>query len=173
MFLAGLGASRLDNRVVAVLGWLMSNDEKAPLEGEFDPPLEGWVADQLAAIDAAGDTRAADIEGMSVVVYTVRGKRSGKLRRVPLMRVTDGTAYAAVASKGGAPQHPAWYHSMTANPRVDLQDGTQTRPFTVRELSGDERETWWQRCVEAFPPYAEYQADTDRQIPVLLAEPLD
>ena len=146
--------------------------DAAPLTGEYAPPKAGWVADQLAAIDAAGDTRAADIQGMSIVVYTVRGKRSGKLRRVPLMRVTDGTAYAAVASKGGAPAHPAWYHSMMANPRVDLQDGTQTRPYVVRELSGDERAQWWERCVEAFPPYAQYQENTDRQIPVLLAEPV-
>ena len=150
----------------------MTDSSTAPLTGEISPPKAGWVADQLAAIDAAGDTRAADIQGMSIVVYTVRGKRSGTLRRVPLMRVTDGTAYAAVASKGGAPQHPAWYHSMTANPRVDLQDGTQTRPFVVRELSGDERAAWWERCVAAFPPYADYQKNTDRQIPVLLAEPL-
>ncbi len=150
----------------------MSTSDTAPLTGEFAPQKEGWVADQLAAIDAAGDTRAADINGMAVVVYTVRGKRSGLLRRVPLMRVTDGTAYAAVASKGGAPQHPDWYHSMTANPRVDLQDGTDTGAYVVRELSGDERATWWERCVAAFPPYADYQRTTDRQIPVLLAEPV-
>lgn len=150
----------------------MTTPDTAPLEGEFAEPAPAWVADQLAAIDKAGDTRAADIQGMSIIVYTVRGKRSGKLRRVPLMRVTDGAAYAAVASKGGTPENPAWYYSMKANPRVDLQDGTQTRPFLVRELSGDERETWWQRCVQTFPPYAEYQANTDRQIPVLLAEPL-
>ena len=150
----------------------MTTPDIAPLEGEFDPPKEGWVADQLAAIDEAGDTRAADIQGMAVVVYTVRGKRSGKLRRVPLMRVTDGRAYAAVASKGGAPQHPAWYHSMLANPRVDLQDGTTKQGYVVRELSGQERAQWWERCVAAFPPYAEYQTKTDREIPVLLAEPL-
>ena len=150
----------------------MQTPDTSPLTGEFAEQKVGWVADQLAAIDEAGTTQAADIQGMAVVVYTVRGKRSGLLRRVPLMRVTDGTSYAAVASKGGAPEHPAWYHSMSANPRVDLQDGSQTRPFVTRELSGDERATWWKRCVEAFPPYAEYQDKTDRQIPVLLAEPL-
>ncbi len=150
----------------------MTDSSTAPLTGEIAPAKEGWVADQLAAIDAAGDTNAANINGMAVVVFTVRGKRSGTLRRVPLMRVTDGTAYAAVASYGGAPKHPAWYHSMVANPRVDLQDGTQVKPFVMRELSGDEREQWWERCVAAFPPYAEYQTKTDRQIPVLLAEPL-
>ncbi len=143
-----------------------------PLTGEISPPKAEWVRDQLAAIDAAGDTSAANIMGRPVVVYTVRGKRSGTLRRIPLMRVTDGTRYAAVASSGGAPTHPAWYHSMVANPRVDLQDGTQTRPYAVRELSGQERADWWQRCVEAFPNYAEYQANTERQIPVFLAEPL-
>lgn len=146
--------------------------DPTPLTGEFAEPAPGWVADQLAAIDAAGDTRVADIQGMAIVVYTVRGKRSGTLRRVPLMRVTDGRAYAAVASKGGAPEHPAWYHSMTANPRVDLQDGTTSGAYVVRQLSGDERKQWWERCVAAFPPYAQYQCKTDRQIPVLLAEPI-
>lgn len=150
----------------------VTNHETAPLTGEFAEPVTGWVADQLAAIDAAGTTEAADVQGRRVVVYTVQGKRSGLLRRVPLMRVTDGTNYAAVASKGGDPKHPAWYYSMLANPRVDLQDGTTTKGYVVRELSGDEPAQWWERCVAAFPPYADYQTKTDREIPVLLAEPL-
>lgn len=149
-----------------------ADHDPAPLAGEFAEPKEGWVADQLAAIDAAGDTRAADIQGMSIVVYTVRGKRSGTLRRVPLMRVTDGTAYAAVASKGGAPKHPQWYHSLRANPRIEIQDGTASADYVARELAGPERQEWWARCVAAFPPYAEYQDKTDRLIPVFVCEPV-
>lgn len=141
------------------------------LTGEFQEPAAGWVRDQLAAIDAAGDTRAVDLDGRSIVVFTVRGARSGLLRRVPLMRVEHDGAYAAVASYGGAPKHPAWYHSMAANPRVDLQDGTEVREMVARQVEGAERAEWWERCVAAFPPYAEYQEKTDRLIPVLVCEP--
>lgn len=129
-----------------------------------------WVADQLAKIDAAGTTEAVGINGMDVVVFTIRGRKSGMLRRVPLMKVEKDGAYALVASKGGAPEHPAWYYNVTANPEVDVQDGSDTVSGRARELSGAEREEWWTRGVAAFPPYAEYQANTDRQIPVLLVE---
>lgn len=142
-----------------------------PLHGEYATPKPGWVADQLAQIDAAGDTSVVGIQGRDVVVLTIRGARSGLLRRVPLMRVEHGGAYAAVASKGGDPRHPDWYHSLTANPDIEIQDGTTRGDYVARELSGEERKTWWERCVAAFPFYAEYQEKTDRTIPVLLCEP--
>lgn len=142
-----------------------------PLQGEYAEEKTGWVADQLKAIDEAGTTEAADVHGMRVVVFTIRGKKSGLLRRVPLMRVENGGAYAAVASKGGAPQNPAWYYSITANPDVEVQDGTAHHDAVARELTGAERDEWWERAVAVFPPYAEYQKNTDRQIPVLLIEP--
>lgn len=141
-----------------------------PLHGELAEEKTPWVAEQLAAIDAAGTTEVADVQGMSVAVFTIRGRRSGKLRRVPLMRVEHDGAYALVASKGGAPEHPTWYLNVTANPEVEVQDGTQRFDGVVRELSGDEREQWWERAVAAYPPYAEYQTKTDRQIPVLVVE---
>ncbi len=143
------------------------------LTGDYRPPATGWVREQLETIDASGDTRAVDVNGMRVVVYTVRGAKSGLLRRVPLMRVEHDGAYAAVASAGGAPKSPDWYHSMKANPRVDLQDGTETHELVARELEGAERDDWWARCVAAFPPYAEYQTNTDRLIPVFVCEPVD
>ena len=141
------------------------------LTGEYQEPVTGWVRDQLEAIDAAGDTRAVGISGMQVVDFTVRGAKSGLLRRVPLMRVEHDGSYAAVASYGGAPKHPAWYHSMKANPEVDVQDGTEMLERVAREVHGAERDQWWARCVAAFPPYAEYQFKTDRLIPVLVCEP--
>ena len=148
-----------------------------PLQGEYAEPVPGWQADQITEILRTGDTGSVAVKGMSVVTLTIRGAKSGLLRRVPLMRVEQDGAYAAVASKGGAPQHPAWYHSIVANPHIMLQDGTETRDYLAHEATGAEREAWWPRCVEAFPPYAEYQesasASTGRLIPVFVCEPLE
>ncbi|KNX37172.1 nitroreductase family deazaflavin-dependent oxidoreductase [Luteipulveratus halotolerans] len=142
-----------------------------PLDGEYADEKTGWVAKQLATIDETGTTESVDIMGMPVVVYTMRGAKSGKLRRVPLMRVEKDGVYAIVASYGGAEKHPAWYHNVTANPQIEILDGTQRHDAVAREITGAEREEWWARAVEAYPPYAEYQTKTDRLIPVLLAEP--
>ncbi len=141
-------------------------------ENEYLPPAADWVRDQLEQIDAAGgDTRAVDIQSRPVVVLTMRGRRSGKLRRVPLMRVEHDGVYAAVASKGGAPDHPDWYFNLRADPWVELHEGTEHNQTQAREISGAEREQWWPRCVAAFPTYADYQAGTEREIPVFLLEP--
>lgn len=132
-----------------------------------------WVRDQVAAIDAAGDTKAASIQGRDVVVLHIKGAKSSTWRKVPLMRVEHDGAYAAVASKGGAPDNPQWYFSLKANPDIDLQDGTATFPMRAREMSGDERAQWWERCVAAFPNYADYQVNAgDREIPVFVLEPV-
>lgn len=132
-----------------------------------------WVRDQVAAIDAAGDTKAASIQGRDVVVLHIKGAKSGTWRKVPLMRVEHDGAYAAVASKGGAPDNPQWYFSLKANPDIDLQDGTATFSMRAREISGDERAQWWERCVAAFPNYADYQVNAgDREIPVFVLEPV-
>ncbi len=141
-----------------------------PLQGEYAPEKTGWVADQLAKIDEAGTTEVADVMGMSVVVFTIRGRKSGLLRRVPLMRVEKDGAYTAVASKGGAPEHPVWYGNIKANPEVEVQDGTSHFDGVARELTGAERDEWWERAVAAYPPYADYQKKTDRLIPVMLIE---
>lgn len=141
-------------------------------ENGYLPPAATWVREQLEQIDAAGgDTRAVDIQGRRVVVLTMHGRRTGALRRVPLMRVEHEGVYAAVASKGGAPEHPDWYHNLTADPWVELHDGTEHLQTRARMIEGAEREQWWARCVEAFPTYADYEAKTERQIPVFLLEP--
>ena len=142
-----------------------------PLTGEYATEKTGWVSDQLAKIDEAGSTEVVDVKGMPVVVYTVRSAKTGKLRRVPLMRVEHDGAYAAVASYGGAPKHPAWYHNFVANPQVEVFDGTSHHDAVARRIEGDERAEWWERAVAAYPPYAEYQTKTDREIPVFIVEP--
>ncbi|MGB3763936.1 MAG: nitroreductase family deazaflavin-dependent oxidoreductase [Ornithinimicrobium sp.] len=144
-----------------------------PDPSEYAPPATQWVREQLEQIDAAGgDTAAVSIQGRRVMVLTMCGRKSGKLRRVPLMRVEHDGVYAAVASKGGAPDHPDWYYNLLADDAVSLHDGTTHTRTRARQIDGDERERWWSRCVEAFPTYAEYQANTERQIPVFLLEPV-
>jgi deazaflavin-dependent oxidoreductase (nitroreductase family) len=113
-----------------------------------------------------------ELRGMRAILMTNRGARSGKLRKTPLMRVEHDGTYAVVASQGGAPTHPNWYHNLLANPLVELQDGTTTQDMTAREVTGEEKAQWWERAVAAYPDYADYQAKTDRSIPVLVLEPV-
>jgi F420H(2)-dependent quinone reductase len=144
------------------------------LEGEYEPSPHAWVRDQVEEYEASGGERANTLRdtGLPVIIVTTRGNKSGKLRKTPLMRVEHGGEYALVASQGGAPTHPVWYHNLRADPEaVTIQDGPEPFDAVVRELEGDERSTWWDRAVAAFPPYAEYQTKTDRLIPVLLASP--
>ena len=143
-----------------------------PLEGTYELSTTGWVRDQTQKILETGTTAAVDIKGRDVVLLTIRGARTGKLRRVPLMRVEHDGRYAIVASLGGAPKHPVWYHNITAEPHVELQDGTVTSDFVAREVVGEEKATWWERAVAAYPDYADYQRKTTRAIPVLVLDPL-
>jgi F420H(2)-dependent quinone reductase len=142
------------------------------LEGEYEPSTAKWVRDQVEEYEASGGQRANTLRdtGLPVIIVTSRGNKSGKIRKTPLMRVEHDGEYLLVASQGGAPTHPVWYHNLKADPdAVTIQDGPAPFDVTVRELSGDERATWWQRAVAAYPPYAEYQARTERVIPVFLA----
>lgn len=144
------------------------------LDGEYEPSPAAWVREQVAEYEASGGTRANTLmdTGIPVVIVAMRGSRSGKVRKIALMRVEHGGEYALVASKGGAPDHPQWYHNLVANPdEVELQDGPAPVGVTVREVSGVERDDWWQRAVAVYPPYLEYQHRTHRQIPVLVASP--
>ena len=144
------------------------------IDGDYEPSALGWVRDQVAAYEASGGTEANTLgdTGIPVIIVTMKGVNSGKVRKIALMRVEHGREYALVASYGGAPEHPAWYHNLMADPTaVQVQDGPEPFDVTVREVTGDERDTWWERAVAVFPNYAEYQAKTDRQIPVLVATP--
>ena len=140
------------------------------MSDDYLPSPTGWVRKQVDTIEATGDTRSVQVLNRPVVMLTMRGRKTGALRKVPLMRVEHDGTYAAVASKGGAPEHPAWYDNVQADPTITLQDGTESWTAVAREISGEERDEWWERCVAAYPPYAEYQTKTDRLIPVLLLE---
>ncbi|MEU9126849.1 nitroreductase family deazaflavin-dependent oxidoreductase [Kitasatospora sp. NPDC048540] len=139
-----------------------------PLAGEYQPSPEQWVRDQVALYEGSGGVQGTTMRGMPVVLLTSRGAKSGRLRKTPLMRVEHDGQYAVVASKGGAPEHPVWYHNLVADPRVELQDGPVRQDMAAREVSGAERDLWWERAVAAYPDYAEYQTNTDRQIPVFV-----
>ncbi|MDX3235084.1 nitroreductase family deazaflavin-dependent oxidoreductase [Streptomyces sp. ME03-5709C] len=142
-----------------------------PLVGEYDPSPEQWVRDQVELYEGSGGTEGTTLRGKPVIVLTTLGAKSGKIRKTPLMRVEHEGRYAVVASKGGAPKHPVWYHNLVADSRVELQDGPVRQDMTAREVTGDERAQWWERAVEAWPDYAEYQKNTDREIPVFVLEP--
>ena len=144
-----------------------------PLTGEYEPSKAKWVRDQVERYEATGGREANTLRdtGRPVVIFTTRGAKSGKIRKFALMRVEHGGAYAMVASQGGAPKHPGWYYNVKAHPdELMVQDGPEPFDAAARELEGAERQEWWDRAVEAYPPYAGYQRRTDRLIPVLLAE---
>ena len=144
------------------------------IEGDYEPSALQWVRDQVEAYEASGGTEANTLRdtGIPVIIVTMKGVKSGKVRKIALMRVEHEGEYALVASYGGAPTHPVWYHNLKAHPdAVQVQDGPEPFDATVREVDGDERAAWWARAVAVFPNYAEYQTKTDRQIPVLIASP--
>ena len=141
------------------------------LHGEYEPSPEKWVRDQVETYEASGGAEATTLRGVPVVVVTSLGARSGRLRKNPVMRVEHDGRFALVASKGGAPSHPTWYHNLVAHPGIELQDGADRRDYTVRVAEGEERAAWWERAVQVWPDYADYQTRTDREIPVFVAEP--
>jgi deazaflavin-dependent oxidoreductase (nitroreductase family) len=144
-----------------------------PLQGEYAPSTSGWARDQAEAFEASGGADAGDMSGMPIIVLTSLGAKSGMLRKTALMRVEHDGRYAVVASMGGAPKHPVWYFNLKKTPHVELQDGAEKRDYLAREIEGNEKAEWWERAVAAYPPYADYQEKTERQIPVFLLEPTD
>jgi deazaflavin-dependent oxidoreductase (nitroreductase family) len=141
-----------------------------PIDGEYEPSPFAMARDQVEAYERTGGKEGNTLMGMPVIILTTRGNKSGKVRKTPLMRVEHEGEYALVASLGGAPKHPVWYYNLKSGEAI-IQDGPTPVEVSVRELQGDERATWWNRAVEAYPPYAEYQTRTSRVIPVLLAHP--
>ncbi len=142
---------------------------------EYKPSPRGWVAEQVERYEGSGGTEALTLRdtGLPVIIVTGRGRKTGAVRKTPLMRVVDGDNYILVASQGGAPKHPQWYFNLKADPNVIIRDKTHVHKMRVREVVDPaERERLWKIAVEAFPPYAEYQTKTSRIIPVFLAEPV-
>lgn len=148
-------------------------DGVMPLQGEYAPSTSDWARKQAEAYEASNGQEAGDLRGMPVIVLTTVGAKTGMLRKTALMRVEHDGVYAIVASLGGAPKHPVWYYNVVANPLVELQDGAVKRDYRAREVTGEEKAVWWKRAVEAYPPYDDYQAKTDRQIPVFVLEPVE
>ena len=142
------------------------------LQGEYVPSPAQWVREQVETYERTGGQQANTLldTGLPVIIVTMRGNKSGKVRKIALMRVAHNGEYALVASKGGAPEHPVWYYNLKAKPdEVTIQDGPEPFAAEVREVTGEERAAWWERAVAAYPPYAEYQTKTDREIPVFVA----
>ena len=140
------------------------------ISGQYAPSPSRRAAEQVELYERSGGREGTTMRGMPVVVLTTKGARTGTIRKTPLMRVEHDGSYAVVASQGGAPAHPQWYHNLVAHPEVQLQDGPIKQHMVARELDGEERELWWKRAVAAFPDYADYQTKTDRRIPVFVLE---
>ena len=146
------------------------------MSGNYIPSTWQWVADQVAEYEASGGTRANTLRdtGIPVIIVTMKGVKTGATRKIALMRVEHEGCYSLIASQGGAPTHPGWYHNLLADQSVTIQDGPEPSAFTVREISGEERSTWWERSAAVFAPFLEYEtkaAEAGRVIPVFVAEP--
>ena len=143
-----------------------------PLSGEYEPSPSDWARKQAERYEASNGEKGATLKERPVIVLTSVGAKTGKIRKTPLMRIEHDGMYAVVASLGGAPKHPVWYHNLKAHPHVELQDGATKRDYTAREVFGDEKAVWWERAVATWPDYANYQKKTERQIPVFVLEPM-
>jgi deazaflavin-dependent oxidoreductase (nitroreductase family) len=143
-----------------------------PLSGEYEPSTSDWARENAEKYMESGGTEGTQLQGKPVILLTTVGAKTGKIRKTPLMRVEHNGEYAIVASLGGAPKNPVWYHNIKAHPRVELQDGPVTKDYEAREVVGDEKAVWWERAVAAWPDYANYQKKTDRQIPMFVLTPV-
>ncbi|MFF7472868.1 nitroreductase/quinone reductase family protein [Streptomyces sp. NPDC008092] len=144
-----------------------------PLTGEYEPSAFDFARNQVELYERSGGTEGTDNQGRPVIVLTSVGAKSGKLRKTPLMRVEHAGEYAVVASLGGAPKHPVWYYNLAANPHVELQDGPVRKDYRAREVHGEDYEVWFERAVETWPDYAEYQKKTTRKMPIFVLTPFD
>ena len=143
-----------------------------PLTGEYEPSTSEWARDQVELYESSGGTAGTTMRDRPVIVLTTKGNKTGKLRKTPLMRVEHDGDYAVVASMGGAPTHPVWYYNVLGHPIVELQDGPVRRDYRAHEATGEEKARWWELAVAAWPDYAAYQQSTDREIPLIVLEPI-
>jgi deazaflavin-dependent oxidoreductase (nitroreductase family) len=142
------------------------------IAGTYQPSPRDMVAEQVALFETSAGQEGALHKGKPIVVLWTRGRRSGLIRKSPVMRVRDGDCYAVVASVGGAPKHPQWYHNIVADPCVSLQDGSELRDYRARVATGEEKRAWWAVATAAWPSYDEYTTRTTRDIPLVILEPL-
>lgn len=144
-----------------------------PLSGEYLPSTSEWARQQAETFEASGGQESAELRGVPIIVLTTVGAKTGGLRKTALMRVEHDGRYAVVASKGGAPEHPAWFYNLVKNPRVALQDGDVKKEYDAHQAEGAERDEWWGYATEVWPDYDEYQKKTDRRIEVFVLEPVE
>ena len=144
-----------------------------PLTGEYEPSAFDFSRDQVELYERTGGAEGSDNQGRPVIVLTSVGARTGKLRKTPLMRVEHAGQYAVVASLGGAPKHPVWYHNLIADSHVELQDGPVRKDYRAREVHDEEYAVWFERAVATWPDYAEYQKKTTRKMPIFVLTPLE
>lgn len=142
-------------------------------DAEYAPSPWDFVAEQVEQYEASGGREGGELEGRSLVILTTVGRRTGKVRKSPLMKVSDGERYAVLGSKGGMDDHPLWYLNLLADPEVTLQDGEAVGRYRARVAEGEEKASWWARAVETWPDFAGYQTKTDRQIPLVILDPVD
>ncbi len=140
-------------------------------EGTYIPSPAKRAADQVETYERTDGREGGDLRGVPVIILTTRGRKTGAIRKTPLMRVNDGEEYAVVASKGGAPEHPVWYLNIRNDPTVQLQDGSVKKTYRAHEAEGAERAEWWRKATAVWPDYDDYQAKTDRQIPLVILTP--
>jgi deazaflavin-dependent oxidoreductase (nitroreductase family) len=141
------------------------------LDGVYEPSPWSRVAEQVRLYEATGGTEGSDLEGQPCVILTTRGRKTGRLRKTPLIRIEHDGTYAVVASLGGAPKHPVWYLNLSADPEVVLQDGADVMEMRARTASPEEKAEWWRRATAVWPPYDDYQARSERDLPVVVLEP--
>ncbi|GIF77416.1 nitroreductase family deazaflavin-dependent oxidoreductase [Asanoa siamensis] len=142
-----------------------------PLNGEYAPSASDWARKQAELFESTGGAEGNTLRGRPIILLTSVGARTGKIRKTPLMRVEHDGEYAVVASQGGAPTHPVWYHNLVAHPHVELQDGAVRKDYVARQVTGEERAVWWKRATATWPDYDDYQTKTDRVIPVFVLTP--
>jgi deazaflavin-dependent oxidoreductase (nitroreductase family) len=144
-----------------------------PLEGEYEPSPWEPIAEQVEQYESTDGVEGADFMGGPCIILTTKGAKSGKLRKTPLIRVTDGTSYVVIGSMGGAPNNPQWVHNLRTHPLAELQDGATRRDYTVREADGADKAAWWKLATEVWPDYDTYQSSTERVIPLFVLDPAD
>lgn len=144
----------------------------SPFDAEYEPSPWEPISQEVELYERSGGTAPSELVGDQWIVLWTLGAKSGKVRKTPLVRIADEEGrYAVIGSQGGAPTNPQWVHNLRANPVARLQDGAELRDLSVREVDGDEKATWWARATAVWPAYDEYQAATDRQIPLFVLEP--
>ncbi|HEX4225662.1 MAG TPA: nitroreductase family deazaflavin-dependent oxidoreductase [Pseudonocardiaceae bacterium] len=143
-----------------------------PLTGDYEPSPFDFSRNQVELIESSGGLDGTETQGKPVVVLTSVGAKTGKLRKSALIRIEHDGEYAVVASDGGAPKHPVWYFNVTANPKVELQDGPVKNDYEAREVHGEEYATWLTRAVAVWPDYVEYQKKTTRIMPIFVLTPI-